>query len=216
MQGNAAEMDKQFWDLVGVLAPNFPPPDPDIKREDKTVDGVGVRIYTPAGSGPKPVGIYTHGGGFVTGNLDSESLICDVISKNNNVIIVSVDYRLAPKHKHPSALEDSVKVFKWAYAHADELGGDKSKFFTMGGSAGGGLALSVANQIVKESSTRDQIKGVVALVPTTVHKDNVPSEYRSEHTSMTDNTDAPVINDTSMDSFYSKPGQIYDHVDRPS
>lgn len=207
MHGDAAEMNQQFNDLIAVLAPNLPPPDPDVKREDKTVDGVGVRIHTPPGSGKKPVGIYTHGGGFVTGNLDSESLICDLISKNNNAVMVNIDYRLAPQHKHPAALEDSVKVFKWAYAHADELGGDTSKFFTMGGSAGGGLALSVANQIVKDSSTRDQLKGVVALVPITVHKDNVPSEYKSEHTSMTDNSDAPVINDASMDSFYSKPCQ---------
>ena len=82
-----------------AAAPNFPPPDPDVKREDKTVDGVGVLIYTPPGSGKKPVGIYTHGGGFVVGNLDSESLICDVISKNTGSVVVSVDYRLAPAAK---------------------------------------------------------------------------------------------------------------------
>ena len=58
LQGTAEEMDKQFWDLVTALAPNLPPPDPDVKREDKTVDGVPVRIYTPQGSGKKPVGIY--------------------------------------------------------------------------------------------------------------------------------------------------------------
>lgn len=69
LQGSAADIDKQFNDLVAVLAPNFPPPDPDVKREDKAVDGVPVRIYTPPGSGKKPVGIYTHGGGFVTGKI---------------------------------------------------------------------------------------------------------------------------------------------------
>lgn len=117
---------------------------------------------------------------------------------------MSVDYRLAPAHKHPAALEDSMKVYKWAYAHADELGGDTSKFFSVGSSAGGGLALSVANQVVKNPSTRDHIKGCVGIVPVSLHPDNVPAEYKSEYNAYKINDDAPVIDDKSMAAFYSK------------
>lgn len=206
LQGNAEQMDKQFNDLVTALAPTFPPPDPDIKREDKTVDGVPIRIFTPpgSGSGKKPLGVYAHGGGFVTGNIDSEAVICDAIAKNADVIVVSVEYGLAPALTHPAALEDCMKAYKWAYANADALGADQSNYFSVGQSAGGGLALSMANRITANEGARHHIKGCVAVVPVTLHPDNVPSEYQSQHTAYKDNEDAPVINGDSMRSFYCK------------
>lgn len=96
-------------------------------------------------------------------------------------------------------------MFFQARRNASSFGGDQSKFFTIGGSAGGGLALSVANQVVKDKKTRSQIQGVVAVVPLTLHWDNVPDEYKSMYKAYEENaTNVPVIDRSSMESFYGE------------
>lgn len=74
-----------------------------------------IRIYAPKdhSGGSLPVGVYTHGGGFVCGNLDSEDPICRAVAEHTPCIIVSVDYRLGPKYKLPTMLDDSVKAYAW-------------------------------------------------------------------------------------------------------
>ena len=75
--------------------------------------------------------------------------------------------------------------------------------YTIGGSAGGGLAFSVANQVLRDPTLKPSLKGIVAMVPLTVHWDNVPSKYASKYTAYKDNeTEAPVINKQSMNDFY--------------
>lgn len=98
-----------------MLAGLSPPPDLTVKTRDTSGNGVPVRIYTPEGAEGKslPVGVYYHGGGYVLGNLDSEDALCRYIAKHTPCIIVSTDYRLAPEHKIPAILEDSVSAFKW-------------------------------------------------------------------------------------------------------
>jgi versiconal hemiacetal acetate esterase len=105
----------QFNGLGQALAAQLPPPDPSVKSRDETADGVSVRIYTPDGAEGKklPIGVYFHGGGYVLGNLDAEDFWCRYFAKNTPCILVSVDYRLAPKFKHPAMLEDGVAVFNW-------------------------------------------------------------------------------------------------------
>ena len=75
--------------------------------------------------------------------------------------------------------------------------------YTIGGSAGGGLAFQVANQVIRDPSLKSSLKGIVALVPLTTHWENVPSKYASKYKSYTENADgAPVIDKESMDIFY--------------
>ena len=96
--------------------------------------------------------------------------------------------------------------------NASSIGGDPEKLFTIGGSAGGQLALAVANRIVA-TDKKSSLKGVVAMVPATVHYENVPEEYKSQHTSVQDNKEAPVLAKESMDSFYSFIGAKKDDPD---
>lgn len=94
-----------------------------------------------------------------------------------------------------------------ARKNASSYGGDVSKFFTIGGSAGGGLALSIASRIVASEATRAYIKGIVAIVPLTLHPDNVPAEYASDYKSYTENaTNVPIIDRESMNQFYEYTG----------
>lgn len=110
-----------------MLASQMPPPDTSIATKDETVDGVSIRIYTPEGAEGKklPVGVFTHGGGYICGNLDSEDPVCRIVAKNTPCIIVSVDYRLGPKHKMPAMLDDTVTAYKWVSpqpkTHPDSL-----------------------------------------------------------------------------------------------
>jgi acetyl esterase len=111
---------------------------------DRTVLGLAgeipVRIYTPAGSGPLPVVVYFHGGGWVIGNIESHDATCRALANESGCIVVSVDYRLAPEHKFPAAAEDSYAATVWAA----EFGGDASRLAVAGDSAGGNLAAVVA------------------------------------------------------------------------
>jgi versiconal hemiacetal acetate esterase len=90
-----------------------------------------------------------------------------------------------------------------AFETVDKYEGNKSKFYTIGSSAGGCLALTTANKLVENPETRSSIHGVVALVPPTTHPDNVPSEYISMYKSYTENADdAPIIDRSSMETYF--------------
>ena len=84
--------------------------EPVAKVEDRTIPGpageIPVRIYTPEGSGPFPVLVFFHGGGWVICNLDTHDGSCRNLAKGAGCVVVSVDYRLAPEHKFPAAVED--------------------------------------------------------------------------------------------------------------
>jgi len=116
--------------------------------EDRSIPGPGgeipVRIYTPEGSGPFPVTVYFHGGGFVVGNLDTQDMIARSFAAGAESVVVSVDYRLAPEHKFPAAFDDCWAAVQWAAAHAAELGGDPARIGVAGDSAGGVIANACA------------------------------------------------------------------------
>jgi len=210
LNGTPEEFREQFAGLLGMLAPLYPPPTDAVSTKDGNVDGIGYRIYTPKDAekgGALPVGLYIHGGGFVVGNLDAEDVLCRAISEHCKCILISADYRLAPEHKAPAQLIDCLNVLKWARQNASSYGGDANKFFTIGGSAGGGLALAVANRVVSDPSKKSNIRGVVAIVPLTLHPDHVPAEYTSDYKSYTENAEnVPVIDKRSMLQFYEYTG----------
>lgn len=203
LTGTPQDIIDQFNGLVQMLIPLMPPPDESVKTEDKELAGVPVRIYTPPDAGGKklPVGVYAHGGGFICGDLNSEDPICRAVAKHTPSVVISVDYRLGPKYKQPAMIDDYYAVVQWAAKNADSIGGDGSKLFTIGGSAGGGLALCAANRSIKDGS--NLVKGIVAMVPLTMHPEFVPSELRPMYKSYKENAfDVPVIDKSSMDTFY--------------
>lgn len=123
------------------------PPEPVSKVENRKIPGltgnIPVRIYTPKGSGPLPVLVYIHGGGFASGNLDTHDAPLRALANRAGCIIVSVEYRLAPKHPFPAAPEDAYAATKWVANHAKEIGGDSTRIAVGGDSAGGNLATVV-------------------------------------------------------------------------
>ena len=117
---------------------------------DRSVPGpagaaaVPVRIYRPsAGDGPAPALVYFHGGGFVAGDLDSDHSRCMALAEGAACVVVSVDYRLAPEHRFPAAVEDCFAGLCWL-ARTDGLGVDPARIGVGGASAGAGLAAAVA------------------------------------------------------------------------
>jgi len=104
---------------------------------------IPVRIHWPAGAGPFPALVFFHGGGWVVGDLDTHDVTCRSLTNQAGCVTVSVDYRLAPEHKFPAAVEDAFAATRWVVDHAAELGVDPRKVAVGGASAGGNLATVV-------------------------------------------------------------------------
>ncbi|MHB1802915.1 MAG: alpha/beta hydrolase, partial [Actinomycetes bacterium] len=116
------------------------PPGPELaKVEDLTSDnGVRVRLYRPHLE-PRPLLVYVHGGGWTLGNLTSHDRLCRLLSHGADVAVLAVDYRRAPEHPWPAAVEDAVAAVRWARREAVDLVGT-SVIGVGGDSAGGNIA----------------------------------------------------------------------------
>lgn len=176
-----------------------------MKTEDKIIStDVTVRIYTPPNyTGGKPAGLFIHGGGWVFGDLDGEDGFCRSAATDAGVVLVSVDYRLAPNHKFPAALDDCLAAYHWIMGNTGHLNTTPGQIFTIGGSAGGGLALGVALKLIDEG-LGGTVKGVVSLVPVTVHPDACPEELKAEFTSYDENADYTLNTNSGMRAFFGK------------
>lgn len=121
---------------------------PVAKVENRTIPGpagqIPVRIYTPNGSGIRPLIVYYHGGGHVIGSLDSHDLVARNLCGGAEAVVISVDYRMGPEHRFPAAVEDSFAALEWAHANAASLGADPDRLGVHGDSAGANLAAVVA------------------------------------------------------------------------
>jgi acetyl esterase len=124
------------------------PPAPVAAVADRRVPGpageLPVRVYTPEGSPPFPIVVFFHGGGWVVGTLDTYDPLCRALAAATPAVVVSVDYRLAPEHRWPAAVEDAYAATEWASRNAAALGGAQHRLAVAGDSAGGNLAAVVA------------------------------------------------------------------------
>lgn len=128
--------------------------EPLARVENRTVDGVRIRIYRPEGKGPFPVCLYFHGGGWVVGDLDSHDHVCRSLARRGRAVVMNVDYRLAPESKYPGALDDCLFALRWAESHAADLEGDPKRISVAGDSAGGQLAAGLALRVRDEGGPK--------------------------------------------------------------
>lgn len=121
-----------------AMCAHFLKPYPDgVVSEDMTISGVNVRLYTPKDALADTMVVYAHGGGFVVGGLESHDDVCAEIAEFAGCKVVAVDYRLAPEHVFPAAVDDCWTVYQWAARQAGRL-------VLAGDSAGAKLSASVA------------------------------------------------------------------------
>ena len=127
---------------------------------DLTVPGPGgdvpVRVYTPDAPGPLPIVVWLHGGGWAMGSIETYDAPVRALTVASGAIVVSVEYRLAPEHRFPAAVDDCLAAVRWAAAGGAELGGDPARIAVAGDSAGGNLAAVVARRLRGELDLRLQ------------------------------------------------------------
>ena len=116
------------------------------------VDGatIGARVYTPEGDGPHPIVMFFHGGGWVICSLDTHDNIARTICRDADALVVSVDYRMAPELRFPTAPHDCFAATRWVADNAASLGGDASRLAVCGDSAGGNLS-AVVSQMARDA-----------------------------------------------------------------
>lgn len=132
-----------------LAAADVPPADVAVSdqrlpRPDAEGGTIGLRVYRPQAAGPHPLVVYYHGGGFVLGDLDGYDRVCRRLCADAQAVVVSVDYRLAPEHPFPAAVDDAWTALCWAAEHARDLGAEPRRLAVAGDSAGGTLAAVMA------------------------------------------------------------------------
>ena len=153
--------------LVAGAALDLPAPDSVVARDDaiELADRrIPIRIYTPDGA-PRGTVLFFHGGGFVLGDLESHHRLCGRLAAQSGARVVAVDYRLAPEHPFPAAVDDAAAAVDWVMLRLDELGGRGAGFAVAGDSAGGNLAAVVAQQAGE--AVRERLRLQVLLYPAT-------------------------------------------------
>lgn len=153
------------------------------KTQDLQIPGPGgplpIRMYTPHGTGPFPVIVYYHGGGWVIGTIDTYDASARALAKAASAIVVSVEYRKAPEHKFPAAHEDAYAAYRWVLRNAETFEGDPEMVAVAGESAGGNLAAAVCLM----TRARGEVLPVhqALIYPVAGYDFNTPSYQKHAH-----------------------------------
>jgi acetyl esterase len=145
--------------------------------EDRSIPGpegdIPIRLYYPAGDAPFPVLVYFHGGGWVIGDLDTHHGFCHALAKTGDCLVVAVDYRLAPEHRYPAAVEDAYAATKWVAENTELIQADPDRFAVCGDSAGGHLAAVVSLMARDRNGPRIDLQ--ILIYPITDFSFDTPS-----------------------------------------
>lgn len=125
-----------------------------VTLEDKKLGKASIRIYRPEGTHSGAALLWIHGGGLVMGTAAQDDQECYAYARKLNLTVISVEYRLAPEHPFPAAIDDCFEAWQWLQASAQDLGLDPSRMAIAGQSAGGGLAATLAQRIYDAGATQ--------------------------------------------------------------
>lgn len=173
------------------------PVHPDLRVENHHIDGpagqIPIRVYWPETAAPDghPVTLYFHGGGFALGDLDTHDGTARQHAVGADTVVVSVDYRLAPEHPYPAAVDDAWAATRWVAENAAFLGADSSRLAVAGDSAGGTLAAVIA-QLARDNDGPG-VAFQLLWYPSTLWDTSLPS--------FLENADAPVLDLTAISTF---------------
>jgi acetyl esterase len=144
-------------------------PEPVARIEDLRVPGpqgpIGGRIYAPVRGESLPALLYMHGGGWVVGDIDSHDSVCRALAGRAGCMVLSLDYRMAPEHRFPAAVDDSWAGLVWLHENAAAIGADPDRLAVGGDSSGGNLAAVVARWARERGGPR--IAAQVLIYPVT-------------------------------------------------
>lgn len=146
----------------------IPFPEADVVYLTVTADSIPLQVYNPAHATGLPIIISFHPGGFVTPILPFMEYEFWRQAKTYQALVFAVDYRVAPEHKYPAAVNDAYNAFKWVARNGHRYGGDTSRIMVLGSSAGGNLA-AVVCQKAKQEGIANRIKLQVLNCPSTDH-----------------------------------------------
>jgi acetyl esterase/lipase len=178
---------------------------PELRIEDRIIEGpagpIGIRIYWPPtnpDSSPSsiahPVVVYFHGGGFVVGDLDTHDGTCRQHVVGADAVVVSVDYRLAPEHPFPAAVEDAWAATLWVAEHGARIGADTTRMAVAGDSAGGTISAVVAQRARDNAHSGGPALAFQLLwYPSTMWDPSLPS--------FTENATAPILDVKAVAAF---------------
>jgi acetyl esterase len=162
---------------------------PEVLSEDRVIGGPGgpipIRIYRPPAESdaPLPIVLFIHGGGWSVGDLDTYDGMARRHAAGAEAIVVSIDYRLAPEHPYPAAVDDAWAATQWVAEHAAELGADPDRLAVAGDSAGGNLA-AVVTQLARDAGG-PRILFQLLWYPSTTFDTSLPS--------FMENANAPIL-----------------------
>ncbi|KAL5526997.1 hypothetical protein ACEPAF_8726 [Sanghuangporus sanghuang] len=174
---------------------------------------IKVRVYTPQSEDSSeifPVYVHIHGGGYCVGTLDLDEFVCRAASAKHRIVVVNVDYRLAPQFPFPTGIEDSYEAVKWVEANAASLRVDLKKGFIVGGkSAGGNFTCVITQRARSDPVLQGKLTGQILQIPSTVtHSGGYPEKFKDKMISYEQNKDDPILNRAYLALFIGayKPG----------
>lgn len=184
---------------------NIAPPPVNVTITERTIPGwngapLRAKIYTPkTGSGPFPVIVYFHGGGWVIANPDVYEASTIALSQNTGAVVVSVEYRKAPEFKFPTAHEDTYASYVWVRNNAASLNGNPAKIAVAGESAGGNMAVTTS-LLSKERGTPLPVH-ILSVYPVANNDLNTPSYQRFANAKP---LDKPLV-EWFVDKYFNSP-----------
>jgi len=172
---------------------------PELRVQNRTIDGpvgpINIRIYWPPTDHTDvkapPVVLFFHGGGFIAGDLDTHDGTCRQHAVGASAVVVSVDYRLAPEHPYPAAVDDAWAATQWVAGHGSEIKADASRLAVAGDSAGGTISAVTAQRARDHDGP--PILFQLLWYPSAVWDPSLPS--------FTENADAPILDTAAIAAF---------------